>query len=101
MSSEQNLLIFSYSVLIPVIHRDVLTIRGVNDELVVCVCTSMPDAIKSTLTEKLTASFLEDPLKTVDTGASSHETDEMVCFEAIHFSWYNRSSTKVRILLQH
>ncbi|KAH9935433.1 uncharacterized protein B0H18DRAFT_1114181 [Fomitopsis serialis] len=37
----------------------------------------MPDAIKSTLTEKLTASFLEDPLKMVDTRASSHETDKM------------------------
>ncbi|KAH9912169.1 uncharacterized protein B0H18DRAFT_1127536 [Fomitopsis serialis] len=39
---------------VAIIHRDMLTIRGINDELV-CVCTSMPDTIKSTLTEKLYA----------------------------------------------
>ncbi|KAH9916434.1 uncharacterized protein B0H18DRAFT_884808 [Fomitopsis serialis] len=33
---------------------------------------------------------MSNPLKTVDTGTSSHE-NEMVHFEAIHFSWYNQS----------
>lgn len=56
----------------------------------------MPEALRRDLTDRLIACFDDDPLRTVNSSSASegHST-----FEALHFSWYNRHCTTVRVVV--
>ena len=75
--------------------RDTLIIRGIDDSLLACVCTSMPDTLRNNLQECLLACFDVNPLQDRDSASLSSEE---ATFEALHFSWYNRHCTNARSL---
>ncbi|EGN97242.1 hypothetical protein SERLA73DRAFT_74955 [Serpula lacrymans var. lacrymans S7.3] len=66
-----------------------LNIRNSDGSLMVFVCTSLPDCIRSSLQPKLLAAFENNEPPTQKPG--QHDEDDM--FEALHFSWYNRHCT--------
>lgn len=72
--------------------RDTLTIRGIDNILLACISTAMPEALRHDLEERLLACFDMDPLTDRDSSASP---SGKATFEALHFSWYNRHCTKV------
>ena len=74
--------------------RDVLTIVDIHGGLVASVCTSMPNIMKQTLTERLVACFDNDPLTHCTTATEPPGRT----FETLHFSWYNRHCTQVSTL---
>lgn len=55
----------------------------------------MPEELRDGLLDRLAACFEPDAIKTLDTASFSGEH----VFEALHFSWYNRHCTEVRISL--
>ncbi|KAH9926365.1 uncharacterized protein B0H18DRAFT_954689 [Fomitopsis serialis] len=68
---------------------DTLNIRGRDNGLIASICTSMPEAMKRHLMDRLVACFDSDPFKPVDSNSANGGRT----FEAIHFSWYNRHCT--------
>lgn len=76
---------------------DTLTIRGQQGRLTACVSTAMPEAMRRDLLDRLISCFNSDPLRDVDSTSSAPEGQ--TTFQALHFSWYNRHSTKVRTYL--
>ncbi|KAI0728072.1 hypothetical protein C8Q72DRAFT_417787, partial [Fomitopsis betulina] len=71
---------------------DTLTIHGQQGRLTACVSTAMPEAMRRDLLDRLISRFNSDPLRDVDSTSSAPEGQ--TTFQALHFSWYNRHSTK-------
>ncbi|KAH9906101.1 uncharacterized protein B0H18DRAFT_1132018 [Fomitopsis serialis] len=72
--------------------QDVLTVRDADNNLMVCICTSMPASLKVDLTSQLVACFPINPFKTLDTATLS--CGQPIEFAVLYFTWYNRHCTK-------
>ncbi|KAH9834244.1 uncharacterized protein C8Q71DRAFT_859901 [Rhodofomes roseus] len=70
--------------------KDVLAIQGADEALLASICTSMPEAMKRSLTQRFISCFDSDPLQ-ARTTASDPLTQP---YETLHFSWYNRHCTQ-------
>lgn len=58
----------------------------------VVICPSLPEDLRQNLLDRLESVF---PQAIRNTDSKSQGSDHS--FEAIHFSWYNRYSTKVNV----
>ncbi|KAH9916068.1 uncharacterized protein B0H18DRAFT_854224, partial [Fomitopsis serialis] len=73
-----------------VLSLDILIIQDVHSIDMAGICNSMPNNMRDNPTDRLTACFPFNPLKTIHTAASGRD----ITFEALHFSWYNRHTTQ-------
>ncbi|KAH9915373.1 uncharacterized protein B0H18DRAFT_1124959 [Fomitopsis serialis] len=74
----------------PNTFEDILILEDIRSDAIAGICTSMPNNMREHLTDRLTACFPFDPLKTISTASSIGD----ITFEVLHFSWYNRHCTQ-------
>lgn len=74
-----------------------MEILDIHGSLIMCMFPNMLDAMRGTLLSNLVACLDLEPshLQTMDSGASG----ETYSFEALHFSYYNRHCTRVRLIV--
>ncbi|KAH9910562.1 uncharacterized protein B0H18DRAFT_860839, partial [Fomitopsis serialis] len=70
--------------------QDALTIRGVDNSLIACIWTSIPEVLRRDLIDGIAACFETDPFKTM----VAESMDGRETFQVLHFSWYNRHCTQ-------
>lgn len=75
-------------------YRRILRINDVSQDLLALVCTNMPDVLKSHLLDAVRLIY-PSLIKHTESEAEGN-TDSF--FHALHFDWYNRYSTLVRVV---